>query len=343
MTVGELPRHHKGMPLTFPCVRDCAPFQGKPNSLRGFSRLGALTMRLLIAGWRGQVARALMRAAPSAPDVKAVSVGRPALDLVDPNSIERLFNDALPTVVINSAAYTAVDQAEAEPEKAFSLNADGARLVARAAARRQIPLIHLSTHYVFDGSKDAPYTEDDVPCPATVFGRSKLDGERAVATEAPRHIILRTGWVYSALAGNFATRVLDTPPEASPLRIVSDQRGNPTYAPHLAKVILEIARQITRENGAAPWGLYHAAGAGLAGWDELARALLARAAGAGRPTVDVEGIASADYPTPAPRPMNSALSTARLETTFGLTLPTWQDGVRDCVAELLDEMGRSRT
>jgi hypothetical protein len=154
-------------------------------------------MRLLVAGWHGLVARALIEAAPGSPHVKALAAGRPALDVRDPRSIERAFGDLSPNMVINSAAYTAVDKAEQDQDACFALNRDGAALLARAAARRNIPVIHLSTHYVFDGEKHAPYDEADTPSPATVYGRSKLEGEQAVAAANPRHVIVRTGWVFS--------------------------------------------------------------------------------------------------------------------------------------------------
>jgi len=289
-------------------------------------------MRLLIAGWHGQVARALMEAAPSAADVKSLAVGRPALDLRDPRSIERVFNDAQPTIVINSAAYTAVDKAEVEPERAVSLNVDGARMLARAAARRGVPMIHLSTHYVYDGSKQTPYVEDDETRPTTVFGRSKLDGERAVMEENARHIILRTSWVFSEFGRNFATRLLDVTPADEPLRIVADQHGNPTYAPHLAAAILAIARQVKAKGSAMPTGIYHAAGEGSATWDELARELIARAPGPALRSIKVEPIASAEYPTRAARPVNSELDCRRLDAVFGVRLPPWQEGANACVA-----------
>lgn len=291
-------------------------------------------MRLLIAGWHGQVARALIEAAPSRPEVKALAAGRPALDVRDPRSIERAFADLSPDIVINTAAYTAVDQAESDEEAAFALNRDGARLLARAAARRDVPVIHLSTHYVFDGTKPAPYVEDDAPCPATVYGRSKLEGESAVREASPRHVILRTGWVFSAARGTFAARVFEAATGPAPLSVVADQRGNPTYAPHLAAAILDLAVALhTRAFDPPVWGVYHAAASGAATWHDLATAIIAAAAGAER-AAGVAPIATADYPTPAPRPMNSELDGEKLARTFGIRLPPWQEGVAACVARL---------
>lgn len=291
-------------------------------------------MRLLIAGWHGQVARALMEAAPSAADVKTLAVGRPALDVRDPRSIERVFSDVAPTIAINSAAYTAVDQAEGESERAFALNVDGAALFARAAARRNIPIIHLSTHYVFDGAKPTPYVEADTPRPLTVYGRSKLAGEHAVAKENPHHIILRTSWVFSAKAGSFTAKILQSAATGERLRMVDDQRGNPTFAPHLATAILEIARKISADGDASPWGTYHAAGTGSASWYELATEVMRGATAATAPAATIDRITSAEYPARTPRPANSELCCDKLDHTFGVALPSWREGVKDCLAQI---------
>jgi dTDP-4-dehydrorhamnose reductase len=295
-------------------------------------------MRLLIAGWQGQVARALVEAAPACPDVKACAVGRAALDICEARSIERALSQIEPSIVINSAAYTAVDKAETDAERAFALNRDGARLLAEAAARRGIPIIHLSTDYVYDGRKSEPYQEDDAPEPTTVYGRSKLEGEHAVRDANPRHVILRTAWVFSPTGKNFVKTMLGQAAERKTVRVVDDQHGNPTYAPHLVVAILELARQLSTRKGegdAGPWGVYHAAGTGTTTWRGLAEEVFRRSAALGGPAADVEPIASADYPTPAQRPANSQLDCSKLERTFGLRLPAWQDGVADCVERIV--------
>lgn len=290
-------------------------------------------MRLLIAGWHGLVARALIEAAPGSPHVKALAAGRPALDVRDPRSIERAFGDLSPDMVINSAAYTAVDKAEHDQDACFALNRDGAALLARAAARRNIPVIHLSTHYVFDGRKPAPYDETDAPSPATVYGRSKLEGEQAVAAANPRHVIVRTGWVFSTAANGFAARMLTAAASGAALKLVDDQRGNPTYAPHLAAALLELGRRLCAEPENAPvWGTYHAAGAGETTWYGLAAELIAQARTPEAQAATLAPIASADYPAAAPRPANATLDCTRFARTFGLALPPWRDGVADCVA-----------
>ena len=303
-------------------------------------------MRLLIAGWQGQVARALAEAAPACADVEACAIGRPALDICEMKTITRALADHKPDVVINTAAYTAVDKAESEAEQAFALNRDGARMLAEAARERGAAIIHLSTDYVFDGSKKTPYVEDDPPAPASVYGRSKLEGEEAVRAANPRHVILRTAWVYSSVGSNFVKTMLRLAESRDQLGVVDDQFGNPTYAPHLAAAILEVARQITggsnggnepaasRPGDPVPWGIYHAVGTGVTNWCELAREVFARSAALGGPVATVDGIATADYPTAAKRPANSQLDCSKLRRQFGHEQPHWKEGVKDCVTRL---------
>ncbi len=301
-------------------------------------------MRLLIAGWQGQIARGLVEAAPACADVKACAVGRAALDICSARSIERALAQIEPTIVINSAAYTAVDKAETDAEQAFAMNRDGARMLAEAAARRAIPILHLSTDYVYDGRKAGAYVEDDATEPPTVFGRSKLEGELAIKEANPRHVILRTSWIFSPTGRNFVKTMLAQAAEQERVRVVDDQRGSPTYAPHLVAAILELARQLSDrkddkgsqdgpDNG--PWGVYHAAGAGTTTWREMAEEVFRCSAALGGPTAEVEPIRSADYPTPAARPANSQLDCAKLERTFGVRLPDWRQGVAACVERLL--------
>ena len=200
-------------------------------------------MRLLITGSHGQVARAFIEAAPSAPDIEACSLGRPALDICNSPTIERSLSDIRPDVVINTAAYTAVDDAEGDEDKARALNRDGAEMLALAAARRGVPIIHLSTDYVFDGTKTSPYVETDAVAPQSVYGRTKLEGEQAVAAANPRHLILRTAWVYSPFGKNFVKTILTHAGRGTDLKVVDDQIGSPTYAPHLVDAILGVARK----------------------------------------------------------------------------------------------------
>lgn len=293
-------------------------------------------MRLLIAGWQGQLARALVELAPSAADIDALAVGRPALDLCEPASIARAMTDFQPDVIINTAAYTAVDKAESEPEAAFALNRDGARMLAEEAAKRGAAIIHVSTDYVFDGTKPQPYVETDPTAPLNIYGRSKLEGEQAVAAANPRHVIVRTSWVHSATGQNFVKTMLRLAGERPRLNVVDDQVGSPTYAPHLAIAILSIARQVSGcGTGDQRWGYYHAAGTGAVSWCGLAREALRIAASQGAPSVPVDPIPTSAYPTPARRPMNSRLDCGKLEQAFSIRLPDWQQGVAEGVARLI--------
>jgi dTDP-4-dehydrorhamnose reductase len=309
-------------------------------------------MRLLIAGWQGQIARGLVEAAPACPDVRACAVGRAALDICSARSIERALAQIEPTIVINSAAYTAVDKAETDERRAFELNRDGARMLAEAAARRQIPIIQISTDYVYDGKKRDPYVEDDATAPQTVFGRSKLEGEAAVCEANPRHVILRTSWIFSPAGRNFVKTMLAQAAAKAHVRVVDDQYGSPTYAPHLVAAILELARQLSarkddkkqdgeQDRGSdagpqdGPWGIYHAAGTGTTTWRGLADEVFRCSRALGGPIAEVEAIKSTDYPTPAPRPMNAQLDCSKLARAFGLRLPTWQEGVAACVKRLV--------
>ena len=292
-------------------------------------------MRLLIAGWQGQIARALVEMAPGRPDVMGCAVGRAALDICEAKSIERALSAISPTVVINSAAYTAVDKAESEPERAFALNRDGARLLAEASAKRGIPMIHISTDYVFDGTKHGAYSEDDPTSPATVFGRSKLEGEEAVRATNPKHLILRTSWIFSPTGRNFVRTMLAQAGEHESVRVVDDQRGSPTYAPHLVTAILDLAAMASKPDAALPWGVFNAANTGTTTWRGFAEEVFERSRELGGPSAKVEPIRSTDYPTPAARPANSELDCSKLERTFGLRLPAWQTGVAECVERIL--------
>ncbi|MGI9384648.1 MAG: dTDP-4-dehydrorhamnose reductase [Methyloligellaceae bacterium] len=291
-------------------------------------------MRLLIAGWHGQIARALVELAPARPDITALSVGRPALDLCRPSSIRSNLVKALPDIMINTAAYTAVDKAESEPEAVFQLNCAGAAAYAAVAAKAGIPVIHLSSDYVFDGTKKSPYTEDDEPAPQSVYGRSKLDGELAVADANPKHVILRTAWVYSPYGRNFVKTMLGLATERSKIDVVGDQVGCPTYALHLAEAILDIAAQIASGRNAAPWGTYHAASAGGVSWFEFAKQVFDVSGRLGGPTAEIRSITTAEYATSAPRLSNARLDSSRLKQAFGVQLPAWTEGLEDCLRRL---------
>jgi dTDP-4-dehydrorhamnose reductase len=291
-------------------------------------------MRILVTGKNGQVATSLQERAPEG--VEVVTLGRPELDLADPASIRDAFDAAVADVVVNAAAYTAVDKAEAEEDLAARINGDGAARVADIARGLGAPIIQLSTDYVFDGALGRPYTEDDPVGPIGAYGRSKLAGEEAVADANPRATILRTAWVYSPFGANFVKTMLRLGETRSEVKVVADQIGSPTSALDIADAIFEIARQLMYEATPQKYGVFHMTGAGEATWAEFAEAIFAEAQALGRPAVKVIPITTAEYPTPARRPANSRLDGARLARDYGISLPQWRESLRPVVARLLD-------
>jgi dTDP-4-dehydrorhamnose reductase len=292
-------------------------------------------MKILVAGAQGQLAHALLGAARGRDGLHVVAFGRPQLDIADRASVARALDAERPDFVVNAAAYTAVDKAESDSDAAFAVNRDGAGALAAAADAHGCPIIHVSTDYVFDGTKAGPYIETDPTGPMSVYGRSKLAGEAAVSAGTARHVILRTAWVYGPHGHNFLKTMLRLARERPQLRVVADQRGNPTYAPHLAAAILAMAARLAERGGdAQPWGIYHAAGTGQTTWAGFAAAIVEAAAALGVPQVPVVPITTAEYPTPAVRPANSCLDCGKLERVFGLALPPWRQGVAECIGEL---------
>jgi dTDP-4-dehydrorhamnose reductase len=293
-------------------------------------------VKVLVIGRDGQLARSLA-AAPKPDGLELAAIERPEIDLAKPETIAPVFDRIAPDLVINAAAYTAVDRAETEPELAHAVNAEGPGRVAAACARRGIPLIHISTDYVFDGTKPGPYFEDDAVAPLGVYGRSKLEGERRVAGECARHVILRTAWLVSPYGHNFVKSMLRLAASRTDIGVVDDQTGNPTYAPHLAEGILAIAQRYrVRGPNAVPWGVYHAAGSGEATWCDLAREVFQRSTDLGGVNAMVRPITTAEYPTPARRPANSRLDCCKLARAFDLRLPDWRVGVAECLRSLSD-------
>ena len=296
-------------------------------------------MRVLVTGRTGQLAGSLLEAG-AGKGCDIVAVGRPALDLADRASLDDAIARFQPDAVVNAAAYTAVDAAETEPERAYAINAAGAGHVAEACARREIPVIHISTDYVFDGAKPGPYGEDGPASPLGVYGLSKLRGEQRVAAANWRHVILRTSWLFSPFGANFVKTMLRLATTRSEIGVVDDQVGCPTYAPHLAECILAVAARVTGEPAKRDaFGVYHAAGGGAASWCEFAREVFRCSSELGGPAATAKPIPTADYPLPARRPANSRLDCSKLAREFGLALPPWRVGARDCVARLL-AMGR---
>ena len=295
-------------------------------------------MRVLVVGGTGQVARSLAVGATDPGRMESldvVCVGRPDLDLEAPATVAKVISGSRADVVVNAAAYTAVDQAESEREAAFAINEAGAGAVAAEAHRCGLPVLHISTDYVFDGEKASPYAEGDATSPLGAYGESKLAGEAAVANANPRHVILRTAWVHSPFGKNFVKTMLRLAETRDELGVVDDQVGSPTYAPDLAKAILDVAAAIaTRSASTDGWGIYHAAGSGETTWCGMAREVFDQARQHGLPDANVRAITTADYPTPAARPKNSRLDCGKLEAQFGLRMPSWESGVARCVAEL---------
>jgi len=294
-------------------------------------------MRIFVLGAEGQVARSLREAAAADPTLALACAARPDVDLARPETIGPALEAFRPDLVVNPAAYTAVDKAESEAELAFAINRDGAAAVAAAAARVGAPIIHLSTDYVFDGAKDGLYVETDPVAPQGVYGRSKLEGEQAVAGANPRHLILRTAWVYAPFGANFVRTMLRLSGERDRLRVVDDQIGCPTYAPDIADAVLAIARRLAATGWRDEYGgVTHVAGPDAVSWCGFARAVAAGAAARGGREVPVDAITTADYPTPARRPANSRLSIARLAEVFDVRPPPLADSLGRCLDRLLE-------
>lgn len=292
-------------------------------------------MKILVTGREGQVARSLAECAAAHPQVELVLAGRPQLDLLERETVRTTILAARPDIVVSAAAHTAVDQAEDEPERAFAINAAGAGAVAAAAAEAGAAIIHLSTDYIFSGCSEGEYAETDAPDPQSVYGRSKLEGERAVSAANPRHVILRTAWVYSPFGRNFVKTMLSLASQRDHVRIVADQWGNPTAAADIADGILRIAKTITPDRQPEFCGIFHLAGEGSTSWAGLARHVFAESSRLGGPSARVEEIATADYPTKARRPQNSRLSCKKLLGVYGWRPPEWQESCRAVVARLV--------
>ncbi len=289
-------------------------------------------MRIVVIGSGGQVGFEAMRAVWPA-GVTAVGLSHVELDITDESRVAEAISTRPWDLAINLAAYTAVDRAEQEPTVAFAVNRDGAACLARACAAAGIPLLHLSTDYVFDGSKLTPYNEDDGVAPINVYGASKAAGEAEIRRHLDRYVILRTSWIYGVHGVNFVKTVLRVVDEGRDLRVVSDQRGCPTAAGDLAAAIATITGRL--QQGMTAWGTYHYCGLGATTWYGFASEILRwREKRDGRHVAALP-IPSADYPTAARRPANSELDCTRAIATFGVERPAWQASLR----KVLDELG----
>lgn len=294
-------------------------------------------MRIVATGREGQVVRSLCERGPVLGH-QIVALGRPELDLAgDPDAIERRIIEAQPDAVISAAAYTAVDKAEVDRAQAQAVNARGAGAVAAAARRLGVPLLHLSTDYVFDGTKQTPYVESDRPSPASAYGETKLQGEEAVLAAHDNVAVLRTAWVYSPFGNNFVKTMLRLAADREEIGVVSDQRGNPTSALDIADGLLTVAANLQNSADPALRGIFHMAGTGAASWAEFAATIFEASAALGGPTAHVRPIGTADYPTPAQRPANSRLDCTKLYQGHGVRLPDWESSVATVVGRLVGQ------
>ena len=284
-------------------------------------------MRILVVGHSGQLATSLRDAQLPASWILHTA-GRPELDVLKAASFEEKMDVFGPDVVINTAAWTAVDAAEEHEREAYALNRDAPSLLARVCARHDIPLIHISTDYVFDGKKGKPYTETDETNPLNVYGRSKLAGEEAVRDSGAKHVILRVSWLFGPYGHNFLRTMVRLASERESLNIVADQHGAPTCTLHLADALLALLERWQRNPASFPWNrTWHLAGAGYATWFDLAREIMDASQKLGGPSAQVNPITTAEYPTPATRPMDSRLDCSAIEGELGICLPPWQEGV----------------
>lgn len=296
-------------------------------------------MRIAVTGRTGQLAQALTERAAGL-GISAIAIGRPEMDLAYPETVAAALIGLRPDIVVNAAAYTAVDLAESEPDLAYQVNAQGAEAVARAAAGLAIPVIQISTDYVFDGRLERAYREDDPARPIGIYGASKLRGERAVADVTGDHVILRTAWLYGPFGKNFVRTMLAAARERDTVSVVGDRFGTPTHALDLADGIIAIARNLLDRPAASELrGTFHITGAGHTNWAEFASTMFAMSAAAGGPAARVIPIATSDYPAAARRPANSRLDNDRLAAIHGVRLPDWRQSLEECVGRLL-ESGR---
>lgn len=293
---------------------------------------------ILVAGGSGQLAESLKEVAHGLT-INLAAIGRPDLDICDRSSIDQALTVYQPRIIINAAAYTAVDAAESDPATAFKVNETGPGNLARAANEHDIPIVHVSTDYVFNGTKGLPYSETDPVDPLGVYGSSKRSGEEAIRRETRRHLILRTAWLFSPFGNNFLKTMLRLAQSRDEISVVADQIGNPTYTLHLAAAILDICRTISAAEDleGLPWGIYHLVAHGEASWADLAEAALKVSAVLGGATAVVRPITTDQYPTPTERPADSRLNTAAIEEHWGITLPDWRRGVTECVQRLIHE------
>jgi len=293
-------------------------------------------MRMAVTGFHGQVVQSLIERAHKAIDVRIIALGRPELDLQDFGTIGLALKSARPDVIVSAAAYTAVDRAESEQDVAMTVNGVAPGILATTAAELGVPLIHISTDYVFDGSKHEPYREEDAVNPLGVYGLSKLAGERAVRQATANHVILRTAWVYSPFGANFVRTMLRLANDRKELNVVGDQLGAPTNALDIADAVIEMARQmLTCPDDMQKRGTFHLSGTGYTDWARFAETIFEISAALGGPQANVNRITTSEYPTPARRPANSRLNNDKLRRNFSIVTPEWRESLPHVVERLL--------
>jgi len=292
-------------------------------------------MRLLVTGREGQVVRSLVERGAE-QGLEVLTLGRPELDLAgSADAIMRAIDHLYPDVIVSAAAYTQVDKAESERDLAFAVNEAGPQAVARASAALGVPLVHLSTDYVFDGLKSEAYVETDKTEPTSVYGSSKLAGERAVRAANADSAVLRTAWVYSPFGMNFVKTMLRLAEMREEVSVVDDQRGNPTSALDIADGALAVASNLRTREDVDARGVFHMTAAGEATWADVAEAVFSISARAGGPAAKVKRISTAEYPTAARRPANSRLDCSKLAQVHGVRLPDWRESLKPVVARLV--------
>lgn len=294
-------------------------------------------MRILLTGKNGQVGFELQRALAPLGEINAVD--QTECNLADRNAVRALVQAIQPDIIVHPAAYTAVDKAESEPALASAINGVAPSILGEEAAKIGALVVHYCTDYVFDGAKQTHYTEEDAPSPLSVYGKSKAAGTQALCQQTAHHLVFRTSWVFSAHGGNFVKTMLRLAAERESLNVVADQVGAPTSAALIADVTAQIIGQYRRtERNAFPYGLYNLVAAGETSWCGFARAIVEAAHQAGRPLQlkpeNIHPISTAEYPLPAPRPANSRLATGKLEQTFDLRMPPWQEGLTHVLQQL---------
>jgi len=290
-------------------------------------------MRILLTGAKGQLGWEILKQAPDHA-LDCVGIDIEDADITNPDQVERVIADTRPELLINSAAYTQVDAAETHADAAFAVNRDAAAYIARACAANRIPMLHISTDFVFDGKKSAPYVETDPVSPLSVYGLSKAAGEDAVRKALDRHLIIRTAWLYGVHGNNFVKSMLGLSRHNNQLRVVSDQVGSPTFAADLAGFLLTLSRRI-RSQPAVRWGTYHLCGRGAVSWHGFAESIFEIA---GRldmaANVKVAPISTPEYPTPAPRPAFSVLACQKIRAQFGIDPPPWRASLEKMLKRL---------